>query len=257
MAHWDMCSASGPSRTCFLPECFCQLALSDCHFQVSLESRHVLPYCVSPIYVEIVGSAMSNGVQFVSATAPSTPGTPNPDGKSKTTTMPERVSLWLVPTPELDTARYRVGSGVEDHRFCRPCLAPWPLALYQAVLCFFLAGASQYCDSASSYRVPPQPLLKLGPERQRSKSRSVVNLEFSDIPLRYRTRPPGVLFEILCPNTAGGRKVGCAAVSLSRTLRENGSKSSGAWIRTRSDHKLPTSVFTPPTPIYITSCCGQ
>lgn len=158
----DMCRASGPSRTCVLPECFCQLALSDCHLQVSLESRHVLPQV--PYTLKLWVRQCPTASSSCPPPHHQLPGLQTRDGKSKTTTLPETVSLWLVPTPELDTARYRVDSGMEDHRLCRACLAPWPLALYQAVLYFFLAGASQYCDPASSYRVPSQPSLKLGPE---------------------------------------------------------------------------------------------
>lgn len=57
------------------------------------------------------------------------PGLRTRDGKSNTTALPKTVSLWLVPTPELDTGRYRVGSDMEDHRLCRAYLAPpapWP-----------------------------------------------------------------------------------------------------------------------------------
>lgn len=161
MAHWDMCNASGPSQTCVRPECFCRLALSDCHSQVPLESRHVLTR-VPFTFLEIVGSAMSPDPTASSSCPPpprQRPGPQTRDGKS----MPERVSLWLVPTPELDIARYRVGSGMEDHRLCRACLAPGPWPYIKPCCIFSLTGASQYCDSASPYRVPSQPSLKLRP----------------------------------------------------------------------------------------------
>lgn len=139
MAHWDMCNASGPSQTCVLPECFCRLALSDCHSQVPLESRHVLPR-VPFTFLEIVGSAMS----------------PDPTASSSCPPPPRQPPRTPNPRWEIDARKSLIvaGSNAGIGHCPLPCwlwhgrspplpslLGPWPLALYQAVLYFFSHGS--------------------------------------------------------------------------------------------------------------------
>jgi len=149
-----------PRQTCVFPEGSGRLALSDCHSQVSLQSRHVLSRVPGILtFVEIMGSPMSLDLTASSSCLPhhcQTLGPQTRDGKSNTTTLPETVSLGLVPAPELDTSRYRV---VLTWKIAAFAELAWPLAHdpISSRVVIFLAGASQYCDSASSYRVPPQP----------------------------------------------------------------------------------------------------